>query len=230
MNEDGHAVTVALSWQAFRLAAPHRRNDRDAFAPRRISAGRLSVRQRWPAGVPALRPVFLLITPPAFAGSRASYGHLPRQRASRAQGRRASVKPHSLGRFAAKSCWAACTLYEYYHTIRPCWSSLTLQDNGIPIYVQLRDQIAAAIGRGGWRRARGFPPCAKSRWRWRSISTPCSAPMPSWSEDGLLTMVQGRGTFVAEAPPPRNRERRDPTLAAKVAAQAQAAGRQRWTI
>ena len=40
---------------------------------------------------------------------------------------------------------------------------LTLQDNGVPIYVQLRDQIAAAIGRGMLGRARGFPPCAKSR-------------------------------------------------------------------
>ncbi len=44
-------------------------------------------------------------------------------------------------------------------------------------------------------------------------------------EDGLVTMVQGRGSFVAEAPPPaRSRSAEIRTLAAKVAAQAQAAG------
>ncbi|MEO8894245.1 MAG: GntR family transcriptional regulator, partial [Rhizomicrobium sp.] len=44
-------------------------------------------------------------------------------------------------------------------------------------------------------------------------------------EDGLVTMVQGRGSFVADAPPPsRSRSAEVRTLAAKVAAQAQAAG------
>jgi GntR family transcriptional regulator len=44
-------------------------------------------------------------------------------------------------------------------------------------------------------------------------------------EDGLVTMVQGRGSFVAETPPaPRNRRAETDALAAKVAAQAKAQG------
>jgi GntR family transcriptional regulator len=35
--------------------------------------------------------------------------------------------------------------------------ALTLQDNGVPIYVQLRDQIAAAIGRGDLRPGARLP-------------------------------------------------------------------------
>ena len=36
-------------------------------------------------------------------------------------------------------------------------ATLTLQDNGVPIYVQLRDQIAAAIGRGDLRPGERLP-------------------------------------------------------------------------
>ncbi len=42
--------------------------------------------------------------------------------------------------------------------------------------------------------------------------------------EGILTMVQGRGSFVAEVPPPRNRKAETRELALKVSAQAQALG------
>ena len=43
-------------------------------------------------------------------------------------------------------------------------------------------------------------------------------------EEGLLTTMQGRGSFVADVPsPPRNRDAEIKLLAARVAAQAQAA-------
>jgi GntR family transcriptional regulator len=42
--------------------------------------------------------------------------------------------------------------------------------------------------------------------------------------DGILTLVRGRGTFVAEAPPLRGHKPDADTLAAKVAAQAKAQG------
>jgi GntR family transcriptional regulator len=102
---------------------------------------------------------------------------------------------------------------------------LILQDSGVPIYVQLRDQIAAAIGRGD------LPPGARLPTM-REVAVTLSIDLntvqrayAALGEDGLVTKVQGRGSFVAEAPPfARNRRAEADILAAKVAAQAQAAG------
>ena len=103
--------------------------------------------------------------------------------------------------------------------------SLILQDNGVPIYVQLRDQIAAAIGRGELKPGDRLPTM-------REVAVALSVDLNTvqrayavLEEEGLLAMVQGRGSFVAETPThPRNRESEIRTLAAKVAAQARAQG------
>ena len=104
--------------------------------------------------------------------------------------------------------------------------SLILQDNGVPIYVQLRDQIAAAIGRGELK-----PGVRLATMREVAVAlavdlNTVQRAYPALEEEGLLTMVQGRGSFVAETPTPpaHNRGAETKALAAKVAAQAQAAG------
>jgi GntR family transcriptional regulator len=103
--------------------------------------------------------------------------------------------------------------------------SLTLQDNGVPIYVQLRDQIAAAIGRGELKPGDRL---ATMREVAVTLSVDLNTVQRAYAaleEEGLLAMVQGRGSFVAEAPaPPRNRENEIRTFADKVAAQARAQG------
>ena len=102
---------------------------------------------------------------------------------------------------------------------------LTLQDNGIPIYVQLRDQIAAAIGRGQLAPGARLPTMREVAVTLAVDLNTVQRAYAALEEEGLVTMVQGRGSFVAEAPrPARNRETEIQALAAKVAAQAQAAG------
>ncbi len=103
--------------------------------------------------------------------------------------------------------------------------ALTLQDNGVPIYVQLRDQIAGAIGRGDLKAGARLPTMREVAV---SLAVDLNTVQRAYAvleEDGLITMVQGRGSFVADpAPPSRSRSAEIRTLAAKVAAQAQAAG------
>ena len=101
---------------------------------------------------------------------------------------------------------------------------LTLQDNGVPIYVQLRDQIAAAIGRGDLAPGMQLP---TMRGVAVALAIDLNTVQRAYTElegDGLLVKVQGRGSFVAEKPKPRSRSAEIRALAAKLAAQAQAAG------
>ena len=103
--------------------------------------------------------------------------------------------------------------------------SLILQDNGVPIYVQLRDQIAAAIGRGELQPGARLPPMREGAVTLAVDLNTVQRAYAALEEDGLVTMVQGRGSFVADVPPPsRSRSAEARNLAAKVAAQAQAAG------
>jgi GntR family transcriptional regulator len=103
--------------------------------------------------------------------------------------------------------------------------ALTLQNNGVPIYVQLRDQIAAAIGRGELAPGARLPTMREVAVTLAVDLNTVQRAYAVLEEDGLVTMVQGRGSFVADAPPPsRSRSAEVRTLAAKVAAQAQAAG------
>ena len=101
---------------------------------------------------------------------------------------------------------------------------LTLQDNGVPIYVQLRDQIAAAIGRGDLKPGEQLPTMREVAV---TLAIDLNTVQRAYAEletDGLLVKVQGRGSFVAEKPKTRSRSAEIRALAAKVAAQAQAGG------
>jgi GntR family transcriptional regulator len=101
---------------------------------------------------------------------------------------------------------------------------LTLQDNGVPIYVQLRDQIAAAIGRGDLRPGEQLPTMREVAVKLAIDLNTVQRAYAELEADDLLVKVQGRGSFVAEKPKPRSRSAEIRALAAKVAAQAQAAG------
>src|SRR6185312_6914227 len=97
---------------------------------------------------------------------------------------------------------------------------LTLQDNGVPIYVQLRDQIAAAIGRGDLKPGAQLPTMREVAV---SLAIDLNTVQRAYAEletEGLLVKVQGRGSFVAEKPKPRSRSHDIRMLAAKVMAPA----------
>src|ERR1700743_3242631 len=101
---------------------------------------------------------------------------------------------------------------------------LSLQNNGLPIYVQLREQTAAAVGRGTLSPGQRLPTMREVAV---ALAIDLNTVQRAYAEleaEGLLTKVQGRGSFVAEKPKPRNREAEIEVLAAKVAAQAQVAG------
>jgi GntR family transcriptional regulator len=89
----------------------------------------------------------------------------------------------------------------------------------------LRDQIAAAIGRGELAPGARLPTMREVAVTLAVDLNTVQRAYAALEEDGLVTMVQGRGSFVADAPRPAgNREADIKLLAAKVAAQAQAAG------
>ena len=104
-------------------------------------------------------------------------------------------------------------------------SGLILQDNGVPIYVQLRDQIAAAIGRGELQPGDRLATMREVAVALAVDLNTVQRAYAALEQDGLVTMVQGRGSFVAETPVLRRpRETEIRILAAKVAAQARAQG------
>ncbi len=101
---------------------------------------------------------------------------------------------------------------------------LTLRNNGVPIYVQLRDQIAAAIGRGALAPGAQLPTMREVSVQLAIDLNTVQRAYAELEAEGLLVKVQGRGSFVVEKPKPRSRSAEIEILAAKVAAQAQVAG------
>ena len=104
------------------------------------------------------------------------------------------------------------------------YSYLALQDNGIPIYVQLRDQIAAAIGGGRLVPGERLPTMREVAVALRIDLNTVQRAYSELEREGLLTLVRGRGTFVAETPSMRGRRTDIRSLAERVAAQARAHG------
>ena len=102
---------------------------------------------------------------------------------------------------------------------------LTLQDNGIPIYVQLREQILGAIGRGDLAPGARLPTMRQVAVQLGIDLNTVQRAYGELEREGILSMTQGRGSFVAETPPPpRDTKAEARALAVKVVAQAQASG------
>jgi GntR family transcriptional regulator len=101
---------------------------------------------------------------------------------------------------------------------------LSLQDGGIPIYVQLRDQIAAAVGSGRLRPGDQLHTMREVAVELRIDLNTVQRAYAGLEREGILTMVRGRGSFVTERPPPRDRRAELRTFAARIAGQAQAQG------
>jgi DNA-binding transcriptional regulator YhcF (GntR family) len=101
---------------------------------------------------------------------------------------------------------------------------LGLQDNGIPIYVQLREQIAAAVGRGTLAPGARLPTMREVAVALRIDLNTVQRAYAELEREGILILVRGRGTFVAEAPRPQDHADKAQAFAASVAAQARAQG------
>ena len=100
-----------------------------------------------------------------------------------------------------------------------------VQNNGIPIYVQLREQILALIGRGAIKPGSQLPTMRQVAVALRIDLNTVQRAYAELERDGVLAKLRGVGTFVTEAPPaPRNARKQTQDFAARIAAQAKGQG------
>src|ERR1700733_1007142 len=100
-----------------------------------------------------------------------------------------------------------------------------VQNNGIPIYVQLREQILALIGRGLLKPGSQLPTMRQVAVALRIDLNTVQRAYAELERDGVLVKRRGMGSFVTETPPaPRNARKQTQDFAARVAAQAKGQG------
>src|SRR5580704_8573334 len=93
----------------------------------------------------------------------------------------------------------------------------TLRNDGIPIYVQLREQIREAIGRGRLAPGMQLPTMRQVAVQLKIDLNTVQRAYAELEREGVLTTVRGRGSFVA-SPTPLPDDKRAPAegLALKV--------------
>ena len=101
---------------------------------------------------------------------------------------------------------------------------LSVQNNGIPIYVQLRQQILALIGRGVLKPGVQIPTMRQVAVALKIDLNTVQRAYAELERDGVLSRQRGVGTFVTETPAPRNTRKQAQDLAFRVAAQAKGQG------
>jgi GntR family transcriptional regulator len=102
---------------------------------------------------------------------------------------------------------------------------LTIQNNGVPIYVQLRDQILVLIGRGALKPGSQIPTMRQVAVALKIDLNTVQRAYAELERDGVLSKLRGVGTFVTEAPPPpRNSRKQVQEFAFRVAGEARGAG------
>ena len=79
---------------------------------------------------------------------------------------------------------------------------LHIQQDGVPIYVQLRQQILQAIGDGTLAPGAQLPTMREVAITLKVDLNTVQRAYASLEREGVLTLARGRGTFVAEKPPP----------------------------
>jgi GntR family transcriptional regulator len=105
--------------------------------------------------------------------------------------------------------------------------SLRVQNDGVPIYVQLRDQLLGAIGAGRVRPGERMPTMRQVALALKIDLNTVKHAYDELERAGAILLVRGRGTFVAENPPPidiATHEGRVESLAHRTLAAAAAAG------
>src|ERR1700687_4783046 len=104
---------------------------------------------------------------------------------------------------------------------------LRLHQSGVPIYVQLREQILQAIGSGALAPGAQLPTMRQVAVGLRIDLNTVQRAYASLERENVLVSVRGRGTFVADAAPaiaPARHEAIARRLAEQTIAQAQSLG------
>jgi GntR family transcriptional regulator len=117
-------------------------------------------------------------------------------------------------------------LYEFMHTQRQLLSRLRLESSGVPIYVQLREQLLGAIAAGLIKPGEQMPTMRQVAVALRIDLNTVRHAYEELERLGVVTLARGRGSFVAEAPlaPPAARADRTEDLARQALAVAAASG------
>jgi GntR family transcriptional regulator len=105
--------------------------------------------------------------------------------------------------------------------------TLHLQDNGVPVYVQIRDQMLQAIGAGILRPGEQMPTMRQVAVTLKVDLNTVRHAYADLEQTGAIVILRARGTYVAERPPPIDRARqakRVESLAQQAIATANAAG------
>src|SRR5215472_3518021 len=114
------------------------------------------------------------------------------------------------------------------HTIRQrAIESLRLESTGVPIYVQLRDQLKAAIGAGTLAPGAQMPTMREVAVALKVDLNTVRHAYDELERAGAITLERGRGSFVTPSPPiidPPQRAAQTDELARQILASAVAQG------
>ncbi len=92
-------------------------------------------------------------------------------------------------------------LYECMHTQDQILAALRLGDTGVPIYVQLREQFLRAMGAGLMAPGDQMPTMRQVAVALRVDLNTVRRAYDELERMGAITLVRGRGSFVAKPPP-----------------------------
>jgi GntR family transcriptional regulator len=105
--------------------------------------------------------------------------------------------------------------------------TLHLQDNGVPVYVQIRDQMLRTIGTGLLRPGEQMPTMRQVAVALKVDLNTVRHAYSDLEQTGAIVILRARGTYVAEHPPPLDLTRqaeRAQSLAQQTIATANASG------
>ena len=81
-------------------------------------------------------------------------------------------------------------------------SALRLEETGVPIYVQLREQLLRAIGAGLLQPGQQMPTMRQVAVALKIDLNTVRRAYDELERLGVVSLARGRGSFVAETPPP----------------------------
>ena len=105
--------------------------------------------------------------------------------------------------------------------------SLHIEDNGVPVYVQIREQMLQAIGAGVLRPGEQMPTMREVAVALKVDLNTVRHAYSDLEQTGAIVILRARGTYVAERPPPidpARRARQVESLAQQTIAMALATG------
>lgn len=87
-----------------------------------------------------------------------------------------------------------------------------LEDNGVPRYVQIRDQLLRAIGAGELQPGQQMPTMRELAVELKVDLNTVRHAYDELEKTGAIVIVRARGTYVAERPPPLDRSQQNKRL------------------